>query len=243
MNLLDLGILVLLGLVTVRGYFRGLFQELAVLVGVVGGVVAATHTYLRLADLLAPWVTDPQYARIIAFAAILVAVYWLTRLVAHFLQRLLYHLYLDFFERLLGAGFALAKGALLIGFGLMFIGLVLPRDSRLMKESRTAPHLMTFARQTLELLPPDFQQRFNDYLQKWRKRDKQKPEGPAEDQGQESMGGKVRGPWMAWPESLRAWAVPWTSWGNSLSSQLAFAKTWTTNAGKISGRRLLVNIA
>ena len=122
MNLLDLGVLVLLGLVTVRGYFRGLFQELAVLVGVVGGVVAAAHGYLRLAELLAPWITDPQYARIVAFAAILVAVYWLTRLVAHFLQRLLYHLYLDFFDRLLGAAFALAKGALIIGFALIFIG-------------------------------------------------------------------------------------------------------------------------
>ena len=194
MNLLDLGILILLGLLTVRGYFRGLFQELAVLVGIVGGAMAATRTYLRLADLLAPWVTEPQYARIIAFAAILVAVYWLTRLVAHFLQQLLYRLYLDFLERLLGAGFALAKGALLIGFALMFIGLVLPRDSRLIKESRTAPHLMNFSRQTLELvLPPDFQQRFNDFLQKWRKRDKQKPEGPAEDKRQESMGRKGSG--------------------------------------------------
>ncbi len=169
MNLLDLGILVLLGLVTVRGYFRGLFQELAVLVGLVGGVVAASHTYLQLAALLSRWVTDPQYARIIAFTVILVAFYWLTRLVAHFLQRLLYHLYLDFFERLLGASFALAKGALIIGFGLMFIGLVLPKDSRLLKESSTAPKLIGLAHQSLELLPPDFKQRFDETLQKWRK--------------------------------------------------------------------------
>ena len=174
MNLLDLGILVLLGLVTVRGYFRGLFQELAVLVGLVGGVVVAAHTYLRLAELLAPWITDPQYARIVAFAAVLVAVYWLTRLVAHFLQRLLYHLYLDFFDRLLGAAFALAKGALLVGFGLMLLGLVLPRDSRLIKESRTAPQLIHLARQSLELLPPDFKQRVNGYLQKWQKQETQK---------------------------------------------------------------------
>ncbi len=174
MNLLDLGILILLGLVTVRGYFRGLFQELAVLVGVAGGAVAAAHAYLQLADLLAPWVTDPQYARVIAFAAILVVVYWVTRLVAHFLQRILYHLYLDFFDRFLGAAFALAKGALLIGFGLMFIGLVLPKDSRLFKESRTASQLTYLARQSLELLPPDFRQRFNETLQKWMKRESQK---------------------------------------------------------------------
>lgn len=174
MNLLDLGILILLGLVTVRGYFRGFLQELAVLVGVVGGVVVAAHTYLRLAELLAPWITDPQYARVIAFAVVLVAVYWLTHLVAHLLQRLLYHLCLDFFERLLGAAFALAKGALLVGFGLMLLGQVLPRDSRLIKESHTAPQLTYLARQSLELLPPDFKQQLNGYLQKWQKQGTQK---------------------------------------------------------------------
>jgi membrane protein required for colicin V production len=169
MNLLDLGIIVLLGLVTLRGYYRGLFQELAVLVGVVGGVVAAAHTYLRLAGLLHPWVTDPQYARWIAFAVVFVAVYWLTRLAAHFIQRLLYHLYLDFFDRLLGGVFALAKGALLVGFGLMLLGVVLPRNSHLLKGSVAAPHLLSLAHQSLGLLPPDFKQRLNDYLKEWRR--------------------------------------------------------------------------
>ena len=146
MNLLDLGIIILLGLITVRGYYRGLFQELAVLVGVVGGVVAAAHTYLRLAGLLQPWITDPNHARWIAFAVVFVAVYWLIRLVAHFLQQVLYHLYLDFFDRLLGGFFALAKGALLVGFALMFLGVVLPRDSHLLKGSVAAPRLVSLAR-------------------------------------------------------------------------------------------------
>jgi membrane protein required for colicin V production len=169
MNLLDLGILVLLGLITLRGYYRGLFQELAVLVGVVAGVVVSAHTDLSLAELLQRWVADPQHARWIAFGVVLVAVYWLTRLAAHFLQRLLYHLYLDFFDRLLGGTFALAKGALLLGFALMFLGVFLPRNSRLFKESRTAPTLIQISRQSLELLPPDFKQRLNDYLKQWRK--------------------------------------------------------------------------
>ena len=126
-------------MVTLRGYYRGLFQEVAVLVGVVGGVVVAAHTYLRLAGLLHPWITDPQHARWVAFAVVFVAVYWLTRLAAHFIQRLLYHLYLDFFDRLLGGVFALAKGALLIGFGLMLLGVVMPRNSHLLKGSVAAP--------------------------------------------------------------------------------------------------------
>ncbi|HLD47196.1 MAG TPA: CvpA family protein [Desulfobaccales bacterium] len=167
MNLLDLGIIILLGLITVRGYYRGLFQELAVLVGVVGGVVVAAHTYLRLAGLLQPWVTDPQHARWVAFPLVFVAVYWLTRLAAYGIHRLLYRIYLDFFDRFLGGTFALAKGALLVGFALMFLGTMLPKDSQLLKGSVAAPHLVAFARQSLALLPPDFKQRMNDYLKEW----------------------------------------------------------------------------
>jgi membrane protein required for colicin V production len=168
MNLLDLGIIVLLALITLRGYYRGFFQEVAVLVGIVGGVVVAAHVYLRLAELIRPWITDPLYARWVAFAVIFVAVYWLTRLAAHFLQRVLYHLYLDFFDRLLGGTFALAKGALLVGFGLMFLGVVLPKNSHLFQGSVAAPHLMSFSRQALGLLPPEFKKRLNDYLKEWR---------------------------------------------------------------------------
>jgi membrane protein required for colicin V production len=200
MNLLDLGIIILLGLITVRGYYRGLFQELAVLVGVVGGVVAAAHTYLRLAPLLQRWISDPNHARWVAFALVFVAVYWLTRLLAHFIHRLLYHLYLDFLERLLGGVFALAKGALLVGFALMFLGTMLLRDSQLLKGSVAAPHLVAFARQSLALLPPDFKQRLNDYLKEWRlPREKRQVEQsrPQGDQGPQTPAAPSRDlrPW------------------------------------------------
>jgi len=89
--------------------------------------------------------------------------------VAHFLQRVLYHLYLDFFDRLLGGAFALVKGALLVGFGLMFLGVVLPKNSHLFQGSVAAPHLISFSRQSLGLLPPDFKQRLNEYLNEWRR--------------------------------------------------------------------------
>jgi membrane protein required for colicin V production len=168
MNLLDVGIIVLLGLITLRGYYRGLFQEVAVLVGIVGGVVIAAHLYPRLAVLIHPWISDPLYAHWVAFAVIFVTVYWLTRIVAHFLQQALYHLYLDFFDRVLGGAFALAKGALLVGFGLMFLGVVLPKNSHLFRGSVSAPHLISFSRRSLTLLPPAFKRRIDDYIKEWR---------------------------------------------------------------------------
>ncbi len=169
MNLLDLGIIIILGLITLRGYYRGLFQELAVLVGVVGGLVTAAHAYPHLAARLHPWIQNPSYANWLAFGVILVAFYWLTRLLAHALQRVLYHLYLDFLDRLLGGFFALIKGGLLIGFALLVLGVVMPRDSPLLKQSYTAPYLRLLAKRSLEFFPPDFKQRMNDYLRDWQK--------------------------------------------------------------------------
>ncbi len=168
MNLLDLGILVLLALIVLRGYYRGLFQELAVLAGVIGGLLAAAHFYLLLAARLQPLIKNPTYSRWIAFAVILVAVYWLTRVLAYYLQRLLYHLYLDVFDRVLGGFIALLKGALIMGFALMILHHLFSRDAPpLLKESRTAPLLMQVSRQALELLPADFKKQWEKRLRDW----------------------------------------------------------------------------
>jgi membrane protein required for colicin V production len=177
MNLLDLGIIILLALITLRGYFRGLFQELAVLVGVVGGVFVAAHLHSPLAERLKGLVENPMWARIAAFALIFLVVYWLTRLVAYVLQRLLFHLYLDFLDRVLGAFFALVKGVLILGFTLMLLGHLMPKNTPLIKESRTAPWLLSVSKQTLAYLPPDFKQRLQDYLKQWQRPEKMQRTG------------------------------------------------------------------
>jgi membrane protein required for colicin V production len=164
MNLLDLGIIALLALVTLRGYFRGLFQELAVLVGLVGGLLVAARTYLAVAALILPLVNSLYWAQGIAFVLVLVVFYWCVRILAYVLQRLLYHLYLDVLDRLLGAFFAFLKGCLILGLALLLLGVVLPKDSRLVKESRVQPALTQLAKRTLDLLPPDFKERVKEFL-------------------------------------------------------------------------------
>jgi len=165
MNLLDLGILILLLLVSLRGYFRGLFQELAVLVGLVGGLVVAARLYLDVAALLLPFIKSLYWAQGLAFALVLVVFYWGVRLLSYVLQRLLYHLYLDIVDRLLGAFFALLKGALILGLALLLVGIAAPKDNRLLKGSRARPVLVQLARRTLDLLPPDFKERLKKFLQ------------------------------------------------------------------------------
>jgi membrane protein required for colicin V production len=164
MNLLDLGIIAILILVTLRGYFRGLFQELAVLAGLVGGLLVASHTYLAVATLILPFINNIYWAQGLAFAVVLVAVYWGVRVLAYVMQRLLYHLYLDVIDRLLGAVLAFIKGCLILGLALLLLGVVLPKNSHLIKESRAHPLLVQLTKRTLDLLPADFKKRARDYL-------------------------------------------------------------------------------
>jgi membrane protein required for colicin V production len=184
MNLLDLGIVIILALVVLRGYYRGLFQEMALLAGLIGGLLAAAHFYVPAGAQLERLLPEPTYTRWIAFALILVAVYWLTRLLAHLLQRLLYHLYLDIFDRLLGGVFALLKGALILGFVLMIVSLALPANSQLLRESRAAPVLLGVLHRTLQLLPSEFKTRWEKQLHDWLK--------PKEEQ-------QAALPWTAFP--------------------------------------------
>jgi membrane protein required for colicin V production len=162
MNLLDLGIIVILLLVGLRGYFRGLLQEISVIFGLVAGLVFAAHYYPRLARVLAQWVHTPLYARIISFLVILVLCYWLIRIAGHFLQRFLSFAFLGSLDRLLGGAFGLLKGAVVLGFLLTLITLWVPKDSKLLRESVVAPYLKTVYAQALVLLPEEFIQQVKE---------------------------------------------------------------------------------
>jgi membrane protein required for colicin V production len=162
MNLLDLGIIVILLLVALRGYYRGLLQEVSVIVGLVIGLVFAAHYYLRLARLISQWVHTPLYSRIISFLVILVLAYWVIRLAGNLLHRFLSVIFLGSLDRFLGGAFGLLKGAVLLGFLLTIVTLSVPKDSKLLQESITAPYLKLIYNQALVLLPPEFKQQVKE---------------------------------------------------------------------------------
>jgi membrane protein required for colicin V production len=162
MNLLDLGILIILVLVGLRGYYRGLLQEISVIVGLAIGLVFAAHYYLRLARLISQWIHTPLYSRIISFLVILVLVYWAIRIAGSLLQRFLSLVYLGSLDRLFGGAFGIIKGAVILGFLLTVISLSVPKDSKLLQESVTAPYLKIMYNQALVLLPPEFKEQVKE---------------------------------------------------------------------------------
>jgi membrane protein required for colicin V production len=167
MNLLDLGIIIILFLVGLRGYYRGLLQEISVVVGLLVGLVFAAHYYLRLARLLSPWIQTPLYCRIISFLVILVLAYWLIRIAGNLLHRFLAAIFLGSLDRFLGGAFGVLKGAIILGFLLTILTLSIPKDSKLLQESVAAPYLKVVYNQALVLLPPDFKQQVKERAEKF----------------------------------------------------------------------------
>jgi membrane protein required for colicin V production len=167
MNLLDLGIIIILFLVALRGYYRGLLQEISVVVGLVVGLVFAAHYYLSLARLVSQWIHTPLYSRVISFLVILVLAYWLIRIAGNLLHRFLSFIYLGSLDRLLGAAFGVLKGAVILGFLLTIITISVPKDSKLLQESFSAPFLKMMYNQALLLLPPDFKQQVKERAEKF----------------------------------------------------------------------------
>lgn len=162
MNLLDLGIGVILLLLALRGYWRGLLQEIAVIVGLVIGLIFAAHYYLQLARLVGQWLHTPLYSRIVSFFLIFILTYWLVRLSGNFLHRFFATISLGSLDRLLGGIFAVIKGCVILGFILTVLTLVVTKDSKLLQESQTAPYLKEIYQQALVLLPQDFKDQIKE---------------------------------------------------------------------------------
>ena len=167
MNLLDLGIIIILFLVGLRGYYRGLLQEISVVVGLVVGLVFAAHYYLRLARLISQWIHTPLYSRIIGFLVILVLAYWLIRIAGNLLHRFLSFIYLGSLDRILGGAFGIFKGAIILGFLLTIITISVPKDSKLLQESVAVPYLKVMYNQVLVLLPAEFKQQVKERADKF----------------------------------------------------------------------------
>ena len=167
MNLLDLGIVIVLFLVGLRGYYRGLLQEISVVVGLVVGLVFAAHYYLRLARLISQWIQTPLYGRVLSFLLILVLAYWLIRIAGNLLHRFLSFIYLGSLDRILGGAFGIFKGAIILGFLLTIIMISVPKDSKLLQESVAAPYLKVMYNQVLVLLPAEFKQQVKERAEKF----------------------------------------------------------------------------
>ena len=120
MNTVDIIILVLLVPLTIQGLIKGFSTQVAAIVGLLLGVWASFRFSTLLSGWLQPYLAvSPNVLNLVSFVTILIVVIVLLALLGRALKGVLKFAMLGWLDKLLGAVFGLAKGALILGLLIM----------------------------------------------------------------------------------------------------------------------------
>ncbi len=154
MNWLDIVILVGLVLAAFTGLKAGIMKILFTVVGIIVGIVLAGRYSDSLAGVLG-FINNPDWAKIAAFAIILVAVLIISAILAAILSKLISAILLGWINRLGGAILGIVVGALFWGAILsMWVHYLGPSDA--VSHSALARFLLDTFPFVLGLLPSEF---------------------------------------------------------------------------------------
>ncbi|MDY0292401.1 MAG: CvpA family protein [Desulfuromonadaceae bacterium] len=115
MNILDIAILAILLLFTLKGALRGLLKEVCSLVGLVAAAVIAFTFYAPLAERVSAWLNLPlQLCVVVILILLFVLTMVFFSLVGAILSRFVTLLFMGGLNRVLGALFSLMQGVLIL---------------------------------------------------------------------------------------------------------------------------------
>jgi membrane protein required for colicin V production len=121
MNFLDLLLLIPVVWLCIRGFSKGFIIELASLIGMVLGILAAWYFSGYVIDYLKDYFTlTERVLRIIAYVVIFLAVMLVVYLIGKAIEKVAEVVMLGWLNKLLGAIVGLAKGIVLVGI-ILFI--------------------------------------------------------------------------------------------------------------------------
>lgn len=157
MNTLDIALLIGGGIFVVLGIYWGLIRQVLAIVGLIVGVMMAGRYGPNVADWLSSFITDPDLAGIIGFAAVLLLVSALASLAASLLRIFVGLLFLGWLDHLLGGLLGLLQ-AVMAGAALL-IGLITfpsPAWAAAVESSALAAGLLRLGGPLIALLPEMF---------------------------------------------------------------------------------------
>jgi membrane protein required for colicin V production len=162
MSWVDTAILVMLAASTLTGLFWGLIRQLLSIAGLVAGIYLAGRFYEPVATFLHPsegggLVADANWAKIIAFGAIVIGVSLLAGVVGSALRLVANLLLLGWLDHLLGGLLGFVNSLLLVS-ALLAVATIfpVPNLSDAVKDSQVAHMVGGFTPVVLNLLPPEF---------------------------------------------------------------------------------------
>jgi membrane protein required for colicin V production len=158
-NYFDWFLVLIVAISMVSAFRRGLVRAIFGLLGIIAGFQLAAWNYRMVGD----WIDASRIrvslstARVIAFLVIVVVVAALLELAGRFLQKLLRHVGLGWFDRTLGAAFGFARGCI-VGIAVLMAVTTFAPQSGAVTTSELTPYLFAVAHDVSFLVPQYLQE-------------------------------------------------------------------------------------
>ena len=159
MNLLDLILAVLFAWFAISGIVRGLVRQLFSLGGLIAGHLAGGRWYGFAQAKLG---LSFQYAEVVGYAVVFLAAYLAVRLLGGLIEGQVRKSKLSGADRLGGLAAGLLKGALFSILIVFLLVILLPRDARLLRESKAAPPAIAAGNRLAAVFPERFAESFRE---------------------------------------------------------------------------------
>ncbi|MGE5284606.1 MAG: CvpA family protein [Actinomycetota bacterium] len=159
MNFLDLILAVLVASFAVSGIVRGLVQQIFSLGGLVAGHLLGIRYFALAQEKLG---LSFQYAEVVGYAVVFLAAYLLVRLIGGLIEDRVRKSKLSGTDRLAGMVGGLVKGALFSILIVFLLVILLPRDARVLRESKAAPMAIAAGKRLAAAFPERFAESFRE---------------------------------------------------------------------------------
>lgn len=138
-NQIDVAILIVLILSSAFGLWRGLIKEVLSVVTWIAAIMVARLYNAPVAELFSGFTESPTIRYVSAFAILFIGTMMLGTLLKHLLSKLITISGLKLADKILGAGFGFARGALIV-MVVMFIAQAFVSDTQLWQQSMMIPY-------------------------------------------------------------------------------------------------------
>jgi membrane protein required for colicin V production len=154
MNLLDIAILIIVALMTFRGFFRGIVQEAATLLGLIASFFLATLYYRNLSLWLERFTPNHEILlSFFCFVFLFILCIFLFNFMAILAKRAIRLALLGWVDRTLGGLFGLIKGAVIIFVLVTILTVFYPKSGPVVENSRFFPSILTITEKLSALIP------------------------------------------------------------------------------------------
>ena len=160
MNFLDFILVGILCVALIRGLMRGMIRQVASLLGILAGFVAAGHFHLRLLHLLRSHLPSIPHLEVLSYVIIFTASWLLAVLLGMVAVRLSKAMLMGWADRLLGGMLGLLKGAVASVVLIAVLTLFLPGRSTVLARSALAAHAQTAGHFLVQLTPDGLRSRY-----------------------------------------------------------------------------------